>query len=393
MSQTDELLKNNEAYAEKFDKGGLPLPPARKVAVVACMDARLNPPPARPRGGRRARDPQRGRRHHRRRDPLAGDLAAAAGDRGDHPIHHTDCGMLKFKDDDFKQQIQDDTGIKPQWAAESSGTLRRTSGSPRRASRRAPSSRTRARSAASSTTSTRAGCRKSPQRYQSTSASARARERPVLRRPRRARGEHADPRADAARPDPRGLLGDHAEADRPGGRHVSSPNAKNGPGPAVLAGSRKVPCRVRTRTGVVLVLLEREPPAPRREPQAEVGGRARRDREPRPARRGRAATPAPSRRRARGAGSPAARPGCRGLERPPGLGGHAAPTAHRARRHARGEVRGRLAVVVGARRDHVREAVERRGGDRVEVDGLARRGRLLRPQRDRERRSAADASG
>ena len=41
MSVTDELLKNNEAYAEGFDKGDLPIPPARKVAVVACMDARI----------------------------------------------------------------------------------------------------------------------------------------------------------------------------------------------------------------------------------------------------------------------------------------------------------------------------------------------------------------
>ncbi|SLL19480.1 Carbonic anhydrase-related protein [Mycobacteroides abscessus subsp. massiliense] len=43
MSTTDELLKNAQAYAASFDKGELPLPPARKVAVVACMDARLNP--------------------------------------------------------------------------------------------------------------------------------------------------------------------------------------------------------------------------------------------------------------------------------------------------------------------------------------------------------------
>ena len=42
MSVTDDLLRNNEAYAEKFDKGDLPLPPAKKVAVVACMDARLD---------------------------------------------------------------------------------------------------------------------------------------------------------------------------------------------------------------------------------------------------------------------------------------------------------------------------------------------------------------
>jgi carbonic anhydrase len=43
MSTTDELLANAEAYAASFDKGDLPLPPARKVAVLACMDARLNP--------------------------------------------------------------------------------------------------------------------------------------------------------------------------------------------------------------------------------------------------------------------------------------------------------------------------------------------------------------
>src|SRR4026209_109339 len=43
MSITDELVANNEAYAASFDKGDLPLPPAKKVAVVACMDARLNP--------------------------------------------------------------------------------------------------------------------------------------------------------------------------------------------------------------------------------------------------------------------------------------------------------------------------------------------------------------
>ena len=43
MSVTDELLANNEAYAASFDKGDLPLPPGRKIAIVACMDARLNP--------------------------------------------------------------------------------------------------------------------------------------------------------------------------------------------------------------------------------------------------------------------------------------------------------------------------------------------------------------
>src|SRR5918995_6447145 len=45
MSAIDEFLRNNEAFAEGFDKGDLPLPPAKKVAIVACMDARLNPYP------------------------------------------------------------------------------------------------------------------------------------------------------------------------------------------------------------------------------------------------------------------------------------------------------------------------------------------------------------
>ena len=42
MTATDQLLANNQAYVESFDKGDLPLPPGRKAAVVACMDARLN---------------------------------------------------------------------------------------------------------------------------------------------------------------------------------------------------------------------------------------------------------------------------------------------------------------------------------------------------------------
>ena len=66
MSVTDELLRNNEIYASSFDKGDLPLPPAKKVAVLACMDARLNPyGAARPRRGRRPCHTQRRRRRHR----------------------------------------------------------------------------------------------------------------------------------------------------------------------------------------------------------------------------------------------------------------------------------------------------------------------------------------
>jgi carbonic anhydrase len=124
MSQTDELLKNNEAYAEKFDKGGLPLPPARKVAVVACMDARLNPS--------YVLGLQEGDAHVIRNaggvvtDDEIRSLAISQRLLGTEEIiliHHTDCGMLTFQDDEFRRQIQDETGIKPQWAPESFGDL------------------------------------------------------------------------------------------------------------------------------------------------------------------------------------------------------------------------------------------------------------------------------
>ncbi len=124
MSQTDELLKNNEAYASSFDKGGLPLPPARKVAVVACMDARLNPS--------YLLGLEEGDAHVIRNaggvitDDEIRSLAISQRLLGTEEIiliHHTDCGMLTFQDDDFRRQIQEETGIKPQWAAESFADL------------------------------------------------------------------------------------------------------------------------------------------------------------------------------------------------------------------------------------------------------------------------------
>ncbi len=119
MSTTDELLKNAQAYAASFDKGELPLPPGRKVAVVACMDARLNPygllglregdaHVIRNAGGVITEDEIRS-------------LAISQRLLGTEEIiliHHTDCGMLTFTDDEFKQSIQDETGIKPPWSAE-----------------------------------------------------------------------------------------------------------------------------------------------------------------------------------------------------------------------------------------------------------------------------------
>ena len=119
MSVTDELLRNAEAYAAEFDKGDLPLPPARKVAVVACMDARLNPY-----GLLGLRE---GDAHVIRNaggvvtDDEIRSLAISQRLLGTEEIvliHHTDCGMLTFTDDDFRRSVQDEVGIKPEWAAE-----------------------------------------------------------------------------------------------------------------------------------------------------------------------------------------------------------------------------------------------------------------------------------
>ena len=119
MSTTDELLRNAEAYAAGFDKGDLPLPPARKVAVLACMDARLNP--------YGLLGVHEGDAHVIRNaggvvtDDEIRSLAISQRLLGTEEIiliHHTDCGMLTFTDDEFKRSVQDDVGIKPEWAAE-----------------------------------------------------------------------------------------------------------------------------------------------------------------------------------------------------------------------------------------------------------------------------------
>ena len=119
MSQTDELLRNAEKYAQDFDKGDLPMPPGRKVAIVACMDARLSPfallglevgdaHVIRNAGGVITDDEIRS-------------LAISQRLLGTEEIillHHTDCGMQTFTDDEFRQSIQEETGIKPTWSAE-----------------------------------------------------------------------------------------------------------------------------------------------------------------------------------------------------------------------------------------------------------------------------------
>jgi carbonic anhydrase len=120
LTATDELLQNNETYAASFDKADLPLPPGRKVAVVACMDARLNV--------YGVLGLTEGDAHVIRNaggvvtDDAIRSLAISQRLLGTEEIiliHHTGCGMLTFTDDDFRAAIEQDTGIKPQWAAES----------------------------------------------------------------------------------------------------------------------------------------------------------------------------------------------------------------------------------------------------------------------------------
>jgi carbonic anhydrase len=124
MSAIDELVGNANSYRESFDRGDLPLPPAKKVAIVACMDARLNPygllglhegdaHVIRNAGGVITDDEIRSLSISQR----------LLGTQEIMLIHHTDCGMLTFGDDDFRRQVQADTGIKPEWAAESFSDL------------------------------------------------------------------------------------------------------------------------------------------------------------------------------------------------------------------------------------------------------------------------------
>src|ERR1700709_1163516 len=123
MTVTDDLLAHNATYAESFE-GPLPLPPSKKLAVVACMDARLNvyeilglgegeSHVIRNAGGVVTDDEIRS----------LGIWQRLLGTEEIVLIHHTDCGMLTFTDDEFKRSVQDDVGIKPEWAAEAFSDL------------------------------------------------------------------------------------------------------------------------------------------------------------------------------------------------------------------------------------------------------------------------------
>ena len=118
MSVTDELIGNNDRYAEGFEKGDLPLPPGRKVAVLACMDARLDPA--------RVLGLEEGDAHVIRNaggvvtDDAIRSLAISQNLLGTEEIiliHHTDCGMLTFTDDQLAAKLEEETGKRPQWSA------------------------------------------------------------------------------------------------------------------------------------------------------------------------------------------------------------------------------------------------------------------------------------
>ena len=124
MSVTDELLRNNEEYAASFDKGHLAMPPTKKVAVVACMDARLQP--------NRILGLEEGEAHVIRNaggvitDDEIRSLSISQRLLGTEEIilmHHTDCGMLTFTDEDFRRSLQEEVGIKPNWAPEAFSDL------------------------------------------------------------------------------------------------------------------------------------------------------------------------------------------------------------------------------------------------------------------------------
>lgn len=124
MSVTDELLKNNEKYAAAFTKGNLPLPPAKGVAVVACMDARLDV--------HKILALEEGDAHVIRNaggavtDDAIRSLMISQqllGTKEVILIHHTDCGMLTFTDDEVKRSVQDQIGIRPPFALDAFADL------------------------------------------------------------------------------------------------------------------------------------------------------------------------------------------------------------------------------------------------------------------------------
>jgi carbonic anhydrase len=119
MTETDRLLENARAYGTSFDKSDLAMPPSKRVAVVACMDARLIPT--------RLLGLNEGEAHILRNaggvvtDDTIRSLAISQNLLGTEEIvliHHTDCGMLTFTDEEFAATLEQETGQRPEWAAQ-----------------------------------------------------------------------------------------------------------------------------------------------------------------------------------------------------------------------------------------------------------------------------------
>lgn len=124
MTVTDTLVANSKRYEQGFDKGDLPLPPGKKIAVLACMDARLNP--------YGVLGLEEGDAHVIRNaggvvdDDAIRSLAISQNLLGTEEIvlvHHTDCGMLTFTDEELAQKLEDETGERPAWSAHAFGDL------------------------------------------------------------------------------------------------------------------------------------------------------------------------------------------------------------------------------------------------------------------------------
>jgi carbonic anhydrase len=118
MTETDRLLENARAYAERFEGSDLPAPPSKRVAVLACMDARLIPS--------RILGLHEGDAHVIRNaggivtEDAIRSLAISQNLLGTEEIvqlHHPDCGMLTFTDEQFAAKLEEETGERPQWAA------------------------------------------------------------------------------------------------------------------------------------------------------------------------------------------------------------------------------------------------------------------------------------
>lgn len=139
MSATDDLLTRNDDYAERFDRAGLEAAPSRRVAIVTCMDARINVAEALGLGP--------GEAHVLRNaggvvtDDVIRSLALSQRKLGTREVvlvHHTECGLGAVSDDGFRAELQEETGMAPPFAIESfedveasvRGSIARVKGSP-----------------------------------------------------------------------------------------------------------------------------------------------------------------------------------------------------------------------------------------------------------------------